>query len=238
MYTFESRIRYSEVDSNAILTEESLMDYFQDCSALQSEDLSVGHKYLSSRKLGWVVNFWQIDIMRLPRLGEVVVTGTSPYELRGMLGLRNFIMKTPDEEVLAIANSVWTLLDMEQKKPVRVTEEMTRGYEIFPKFEMEYLPRKLEAPKFPGSRGEPVIVSGHHIDTNGHMNNAWYYRIARTTLPEELRGRPAKRLLLEYKRMAFLGDVIAPEYFLEKDGAFVSLSDKAGNDYCRVRFCF
>ena len=42
MYTFESRIRYSETDSEGKLTIASLINYFQDCSTFQSQDLGLG----------------------------------------------------------------------------------------------------------------------------------------------------------------------------------------------------
>ena len=35
MYTFDSRIRYSECDSEGFLTMESLLDYFQDCTSIR-----------------------------------------------------------------------------------------------------------------------------------------------------------------------------------------------------------
>ena len=36
MYTFDSRIRYSETDEYSSLTVPALIDYFQDCSSFQS----------------------------------------------------------------------------------------------------------------------------------------------------------------------------------------------------------
>lgn len=55
MYTFNSRVRYSEVDSNARLTLDGIINYMQDCTNFQSEDLGVGlefhkEKNLASRK--------------------------------------------------------------------------------------------------------------------------------------------------------------------------------------------
>ena len=41
MYTFESRVRYSEVDAEGKLPVPGIIDYFQDCSVFQSEDLGV-----------------------------------------------------------------------------------------------------------------------------------------------------------------------------------------------------
>ena len=42
MYTFDSRVRYSETDSGGKLTMASLINYFQDCSTFQAEELGVG----------------------------------------------------------------------------------------------------------------------------------------------------------------------------------------------------
>ena len=69
MYTFESRIRYSETDPRRVLTPESMINYFQDCSTFQSEDLGIGFSYLEERQLAWLVNYWQVDILRMPALG-------------------------------------------------------------------------------------------------------------------------------------------------------------------------
>ncbi len=114
MYTFESRIRYSEVDEEQRLTLVSLIDYFQDCSTFQSEDLGVGFDYMERMHSAWVINYWQIQFLRRPALGENVRIGTMPYEFKGILGLRNFWMETAEGEKLAVANSVWSLLDMEK----------------------------------------------------------------------------------------------------------------------------
>ena len=53
MYTFDARIRYSEVDSRRRLTVEKLIDYFQDCTTFQSEDLGVGLDFMTARGIAW-----------------------------------------------------------------------------------------------------------------------------------------------------------------------------------------
>ena len=42
MYTFESRVRFSEADHTELLTLPGLVNYFQDCSTFQSEDIGYG----------------------------------------------------------------------------------------------------------------------------------------------------------------------------------------------------
>ena len=46
MYTFDSRVRYSEVGVDGNLTLIALLEYFQDCSTFHSEDIGLGMDYL------------------------------------------------------------------------------------------------------------------------------------------------------------------------------------------------
>ena len=66
MYTFDSRIRYSETDSEGKLTMASIINYFQDCSTFQSEDLGLGVAKLRQMHLVWVLSSWQIVVERYP----------------------------------------------------------------------------------------------------------------------------------------------------------------------------
>ena len=51
MYQFESRVRYSEVDSERHLTLPAVMDYLQDCCTFQSEDMNIGVEYLAEQEM-------------------------------------------------------------------------------------------------------------------------------------------------------------------------------------------
>ena len=78
MYTFGSRIRYSETDEYGKLTLTGIMNYLQDCSTFQSEDIGLGISYLTEHHQAWWLSSWQIVIDRYPALGEEVVIGTWP----------------------------------------------------------------------------------------------------------------------------------------------------------------
>ena len=210
MYTFDGRIRYSEVGEDRRLTVSSLIDYFQDCSTFQSEDLGLGLDYLAEHRMAWLVIFWQLEIFRLPALAEKIRTGTSPYEMKSFMGYRNFMMETRDGERLVNANSVWTLMDTETMRPVRVPQVMIERYVVAEPFEMRYRPRKIQVPEGMdkcGISGGVITVEQQHLDSNHHVNNGQYVRFAMNMVPE---GAEIETLCVEYRKQARLGDRILP----------------------------
>lgn len=233
MYKFSSRIRYSEVDSEGRLSLESLLDYFQDCSIFQSQDLGVGMEYLNERKAAWVLSAWQIVVERYPKLCESVLIGTVPYEIKNFVGYRNFLMETETGERLACANTMWMLMDMEKMKPVKATPEMLDAYVLEERLGMDYAPRKILLPEKEGAEQEPVEIRRHHLDTNHHVNNGQYVRIAMEYLAE---GYGIRQMRAEYKKQALLGDKIYPFVYEEGGGTIVSLNNETGQPYCVVEF--
>lgn len=237
MYSFDSRIRYSEVDSDAVLTVESLIDYFQDCSTFQTQDGPATMEYLRSKNIAWVLSSWQIVINRLPKLCEEVTIGTVPYELKGPIGLRNFFMDTREGERLSVANSVWTLFDFEKQVPCRVTPEIIEAYPLDEKLPMEYTGRKIALPKDAEVRdGEEILVRKHHLDTNNHVNNGQYIRMAIESLHDK--KIVFSQLRAEYKKQALLGDVLYPVIYKvtkEHEKIYtISLNDADKSPVCIV----
>ena len=58
MYSFDSRVRYSEVDEDRKLSLTGVINYMQDCSTFQSEDLNMGIDYLTEKHRAWLLSSW------------------------------------------------------------------------------------------------------------------------------------------------------------------------------------
>lgn len=231
MYSYQSRIRYSELDETGHLKIESLLDYFQDCSTFHSEDLGLGVEYLKERHMVWVMSSWQIVVERYPKLGEVVTIGTAPYDFKGFIGYRNFLMTDQDGNRLACANSIWSLLDTESFKPIKPSDEMMKAYTLENKLEMDYAPRKIPIPENVQKR-EAVQIRAHHLDTNHHVNNGQYVRIAIDSLMQKY---PIKQLRAEYRKQVYLNDVLIPYVSMTQDEKYVvALKDQDENICCIV----
>ena len=232
MYSFDSRVRYSETDSEGRLTLFSLLNFFQDCTTFQSEELGLGIAYTRDRKLAWVLSAWQIQVERFPKLGERVKVCTHPYEFKSFMGSRNFYLLDEEGEYLAKANSLWSLLNTETGKPSLPTEDMLSGYVLEEKLPMDYAPRKIAIPES-GEKQEPIVVRKHHLDTNHHVNNGQYVNMALEYLPEYFR---ITQMRAEYKKQAFLDDVLYPYVAKIEQGYVITMADEEGKPYVSVEF--
>ncbi len=230
MYSFDSRIRYSEVDYQGKLNFHALLDYFQDCSSFHSEDLQLGVEFLQEHKVAWVLISWQIEVKRYPVYGERVQISTWPYDFKGFYGYRNFKMTDEKGETLAYANSLWVLLDTQSGRPVRVLPEMNERYTLEPPIPMEKGPRKMQIPQNMEAR-EPFAVHKFHLDTNLHVNNGKYILMAQEYLPKEFE---IGKLRTEYKKSAVYGDTIYPFVKEEEDKFVVALCDEQQNPYVTI----
>lgn len=231
MYEFSSRVRYSEIDPEGRLSLTGIINYLQDCSTFQSEAVGLGLDYLNDRHQAWWLSSWQIVIDRYPGLGDEIRIGTWPYEFKGMYGYRNFYIRDMDGNYMVRANSIWFLFDTQAGRPIRAGEDQIRGYGgLEERIPMDYAPRRITLPG-EYEEGRPITVALHHLDTNRHVNNAQYVQIAREYLPEDLR---IAELRVEYKKAAYLGDVIIPRISRIQEGYVVALSDGAGNPHAVV----
>ena len=93
---------------------------------------------------------------------------------------------------------------------------------------MTYSSRKVLIPDVPGEHLETVTVGRHHLDSNGHVNNGQYIKIAMGSLtyPDNL-----TRLRAEYREQAHLGDEITPILYRTGSSMVIELTGRAGNTY-------
>ena len=234
MYTFDSRVRSRETAEKGTLTVTAAVNYFQDCSTFQSEDIGRGVRFLTDHGKAWWLSSWQIMFDRLPALGEPIVIATYPYDFKGIYGYRNFMILDREGNYLVRANSVWFLYDLKAGHPARVTEEDVRGYG---EPHAEPLPMDYASGKLPVLReyreGDHLVIARHHIDTNHHVNNARYTEIAAEHLPDGFR---VGELRMEYRRAAVLGDVIVPRIGQSGQGIGVELCSPEGERYAAAWF--
>ena len=234
-YEYTKRIGFSECDTNRKLTITDLIDAFQDCSTFQSEDYGVGYDVLAQKDLAWVINYWEIHIQGMPRLCDYVTVGSFPYMFKTCFGFRNFYLKDEKGDYLVKANSMWTLIDTVTQKPARAPEFISEAYSVEEKLDMPYNPRKVMIPgedEAVRTEKPPIHIMSHHLDSNNHVNNGQYVKLAAS----ELESDDIKALRIDYRMQAKLGDEIFPVVFSRDNERFVALLDENGKPYSVSQF--
>lgn len=265
MYSFESRVRYSEVGENFELKVTSLVDYLQDCSTFHSEQVGLGPRHVAEVGYAWLLSAWQIEIRELPSFGDEIRVSTWATSFKGLRANRNFTICRADdergEEPLVLADSSWFMFDANAGRPVRATRSEYEAYlsDDAP-LDLPPTPKILRATA-EGVATAPVVVTASHIDTNHHVNNAQYVSLGLAAMGEvegvsaatgpnggqgiatpALGGAPAgdtstiRHIDVHYSVAAKLGDTIYPHVHHEPDGSVIAtLDDEQGKPYALVR---
>ena len=237
MYTYNKKVLFSDVDATRRMSFGSLMDAMQDCVNINSESVGRGIDYMLEHKRTWFAIGWNIEIRRIPKMFEEISVKTWAYEFATSIGYRNVIVTDENGEDIVCADSMWTLMDMETKHPVRIEEEDAKGYEINPRYPMERCGRKIRLPK-EFEVVDTVVVPKADIDYNGHMNNTRYAELATDCASKLLKkGNRVKGIKLIFKSEAMLSDTLKL-YAAEKDGRLYVLGEHERGCCFEAELCF
>ena len=220
------RLRYSEVDSGGRLTIVSLINYLQDTVTFVSDEAGCTLQYLMENGWGWFITSWEIYIDRLPSYGEEIEIDTWATELKGVIAYRDIIINGCDGNLIVKARSLWVLMDLKKLSPIRIPADLLARYDTREPLPGEWRGRRIKTlDGLLSDEPERLVEVLHlHLDTNGHMNNAYYVEIAREQIPE---GKRISSIRTEYKKSAVLGDVI--NVFEMCDGDLLQVALTSGN---------
>ncbi|MDO4523451.1 MAG: thioesterase [Eubacteriales bacterium] len=231
-YELLSRVRFSEVGEDRMLTVPGIINYFQDCSTFQSEELGNGMELLESRGKAWILACWNLGILRRPGLAEQITVQTWPTGIKGFFAERNFRMLDAQGETLAYANTQWIYLDVKTGHPCRVDEDVMQLYREEEPLPLGKIVRKIMIPEECVEEPHFSVKYGH-LDANHHVNNGQYIRMAQDYIPE---GFEPCGMHVEYRNAAKLHNEIVPLVKMEQGVCTVSLCDTEKKPYAIVAF--
>ena len=243
MYSFKSRVRYSELAADKRLSLVSIINYFQDCCTFEAEDKDVGLQWLNDHHTAWMLTNWQIHILRRPEYCEDIEIFTWVSGFKFFIGKRSFLIKSLSGEPLVYALSDWAYVNVVENRPEKnVPDKEVEVYGMADPIEKRLSEFGIHVSEDQILKGkidisflkdiddsclkESIVVSGEHLDTNNHVNNAQYVAIATAQLPADFKTDIFRA---EYKMQSKLGDVIYPIVKATDTGYIVALNDEDGN---------
>ena len=184
------------------------------------------------RDQAWFLISWQIEVDRYPELGEQIKVRTWAYDFKASLGFRNIDVIDGEGNRIVKAASIWSYVDTESMRPVKIDQEVAEAYPMEPAIDMEYAPRKIKLwDEY--TKVDTRHVMSYQIDSNNHMNNEAYIALAQEYV-EDITDITAVRA--EYKMQYVKDDVIVVKR--ARDGKYVQilLCDEEDRVKCVVQF--
>lgn len=232
MYSIHDRASYSRIDKDGLLGVSDIVNAMQDCCLFHSED--VGHSALDllKKNRAWLVSSWHVVFERRPKMGESFSVHTWPYKFRGIFGFRNFKIESKQKEVLAYADSCWFYFDPTSGQPARIDKDELDAYPTEEPYDMNYTSRKIACPD-DLTLVQTVDVCQNYLDTNNHVNNGQYIRLAVNVLPIDY---DVKELRAEFRLAAKMGDTLYIRTAKTDTHFYAVFTDAEGNPYFLSEF--
>ncbi len=227
-YTENYKIYSFNCDESSYASIESLFQYMIETSISQTEIvMKDNHEY---DDYFWVINQWDVDIIKRPRKNDEIIVDTISSGARKFYAYRNFTIYDEEGNIYVKAKSRWLLLDKKTKAPVRVPEELINIYGIDKT--LDHIKKDFKYKKdLEYSVEYDFTVGRSDIDTNKHVNNAKYLNWIIETTPI---NREIKRIKLIYKKELMYRDKIiskSSNIIVEDNNKVVYnvIEDKHGN---------
>ena len=226
MYTWNTRVLYSQLAPSGRLSLTALMDLFQDVATLHAEDAGDGIAQRTASHTAWLLSRWRIRLGELPPSGAHIQVTTQAYECRRALNRRCFALLDETGKELAVGDSLWTLVNTHTGAPADATQVVVPYLEPGKGPDMSALPRRLQLPaQHTAAAAFPVTVD--LLDTNQHVNNVRSVALALRYVPADF---AFSALAVDYSRPLLPGLLVTPLLAHTDRGFHVTLT--VGGQLC------
>ena len=212
-------VHASDADAFGLLTAPAMGGYLQETAAHHAAALGVGIEALRERGLAWVLGRLRLEVEAPVRAGDRLEVETWPSGTEGVAALRDFAVWRGAERV-AEASSVWFVMDLARRRPVRLDRVLDERFRPRPPGALAPPAERL-APPAAGGAGKRFSIRYLDIDANQHVTNTSYLAWALEAVPpavwEEARLR---RLEAHYLAECRYGSTVLSRVEEEGEGKY------------------
>ena len=164
------QIRSYEVDCRNRLSILTLFAYMQEAAGKHAEALGISIHQLISENYTWLLSRLKIQISSFPGWNDQVQVSTWPSGVQQLFALRDFELKDVSGRSVAAALSAWLIIDLQKRRPVRISPFVERLKPIEGSHILENRLDKLPALS-EHSQIKNFVVRYSDLDINQHANN-------------------------------------------------------------------
>ncbi len=196
-----------EADANQCMRPTAMLDLMQEAANVNASALGFGYDEMIGSNIAWVLSRIHVKFINTPKWRQEVNLKTWHKGVSKLFYLRDFILSDKEGNPMALATTSWLIIDLNTRRLVRNNDlalSDTDMNAIAEPAEKVVLPVDIEPELV---RKHPVTWS--EVDTNGHVNNVKYAVWAiDAVMPEDIKERPLKEILINYDAEVMPGDVV------------------------------
>ncbi|MBL8966368.1 MAG: hypothetical protein JNG85_05110 [Spirochaetaceae bacterium] len=198
-----------DVDPQNRVRADAVAVMLQESAAHHADAWGMSIPSLNREGRTWVLARLAMEFGGRPGWKEELRVETWSRGFRGHVATRDYLVSAADGGVVARATSVWFVIDLATRRPVRLDEYGTRGAHDPDRTAGVDEPGKL-APPPQGAAETFLKVRASDLDLNGHVNNSRYIEWLYEAVPASvLQSRRMSRLELHFlAETHYPGDIL------------------------------
>lgn len=201
IYTENFKMSLKDIGKQNKIKNRAILEILENIAGYQSDYVGFGANETVKTKIAWVLLDWKLEVIKRLTYGQILQVKTWGRNMNKFFTYRDYEIYDENNELCIIATSKWTLLNIEKRKMVRLTEELIEKYK--PEEKSVFLDEKLDKIKIPTKFISNIKykVIRKDIDLNKHMHNLYYLDLAYEALPEDVYAkRPFDNVRITYKK--------------------------------------
>ena len=218
-------------------TNKAILAILEDIAGLHSATVGLGLNEISETGCAWVVLNWQMQVISRPSYNDELAVYTWSASVDKLFADRDFEIRNKNGETIVIATSRWIYMDINKRRPLRITPEIMDRYESEP--EKRVFTEKLVKTSVPeGDFIEtPYKILRRDVDHLGHMHNISYLDAAYDIMPEEYFNGPVFNFVsIEYRKELLKNDDVKAHFYKIDSGCIISLNTDKINSVITLKY--
>ena len=207
-YTATFYIHPHEADATKHLTPVILGNYILNTAGMAAKKFGFGMDNMHEHGVAWVVSRMSVEIKTLPKEYTTIKIRTWIKDVNPICSTRNYLVYDEQDNVIAQATTLWSIIDIKTRKIVDLVEHSTLSKFIHESEEKEFTlsrTRRIDVMNTP----EDIFhytVKYSDIDMNNHVNSMKYLQWVIDTLPLEKIRKGIERIDINYTKEALYGE--------------------------------
>ena len=185
VYRESFRVRSYELDPLGRLQIPILCKLLQEVATTHATLLGVGVDTLIDSGVAWVLSRLDLQMKRWPGNDDEIVVETWPAAMNRLLTERRFRILGSAEQEIGNATTVWLILDLERRRPVRLPPHVVERLQ-----EVDLKPEPVRPAELPlpdtAALEFAFTVRRSDVDLAGHANNTSFVEWAVEAVPDEV----------------------------------------------------